>query len=654
MLKNFEPLKKGFILFCLLGAAACFCWAGEQFDKKETAPEFAQKGKWEKAAGNGKRPLATQSASNPAEGIGEPNKYINLDEIRPGMEAYCLTCYEGTKIEKFALEVLSVVRNVMPGRDAILVQGTDERFIHSGPVAGCSGSPVYIDGRLAGALSFGVYFSKDPLYGVTPIGEMLEAGKGDFSTQSTGQTSGTEPGFAFDFSKPIDFAEIDEQIRTPRFSKQHSLTGITTLPCPLISSGLPAEVCEQLNAMVEPFGLMVVSGTAGGSGPKPSANTVGAEDVKLAPGACLTVPLVTGDVTIEIIGTVTDVVDNKVYGFGHSLLGYGPIDLPMGTGQVHTVVANVLRSFKFASALETVGALRTDKSAAVIGQIGAEARTIPLTIKVNRYNDLRKRVYNCRIANNRLLTPMVLGPAVAGAALMLGELPPDHAIKYQVVIGVEGFEPVTFENVSTNRGLEEMIKESIGPVALIMNNPYRQVNIKSVEFDIQQMNRSVVSHIWSVDLCDSKVKTGEQIEAGVVVESFLGGKKKYRCSLKIPAELAPGEYDLIVCGGYEYQEFLRRAVPYKFVPQNMGSLIEAINNVLAIKRDKLYCVLVLPPGGVTVEKAELPDLPATKALVLQDTKRTLRSQPYLHWLEDNLQTDTVIIDKKVMRITVEK
>jgi len=653
MLKNFEPLKKGFILFCLLGAAACFCRAGEQFDKKET-PEFAQKGKWEKAAGNDKRPLATQSASNPAEGIGEPNKYINIDEIRPGMEAYCLTCYEGTKIEKFALEVLSVVRNVMPGRDAILVQGTDERFIHSGPVAGCSGSPVYIDGRLAGALSFGVYFSKDPLYGVTPIGEMLEAGKGDFSAQSTGQTSGTEPGFAFDFSKPIDFAEIDEQIRTPRFSKQHSLAGLTTLPCPLISSGLPAEVCEQLNTMFEPFGLMVVSGTAGGGGPKPSVNTEGAEDAKLAPGACLTVPLVTGDVTIEIIGTVTDVVDNKVYGFGHGLLGYGPIDLPMGTGQVHTVVANVLRSFKFASALETVGALRTDKSAAVIGQLGAEARMIPLTIKVNRYNDLRKRVYNCWIANNRLLTPMVLGPAVAGAALMLGELPPDHAIKYQVVIGVESFEPVTFENVSTNRGLEEMIKESIGSVAIIMNNPYRQVNIKSVEFDIQQMNRSVVSHIWSVDLRDSKVKAGEQIEVGAVVESFLGGKKKYRCSLKIPDELAPGDYDLIVCGGYEYQEFLRRAVPYKFVPQNMGSLIEAINNVLATKRDKLYCVLVLPPGGVTVEKAELPDLPATKALVLLDTKRTLRSQPYLHWLEDNLQTDTVIIDKKVMRITVEK
>ena len=199
-----------------------------------------------------------------------------------------------------------------------------------------------------------------------------------------------------------------------------------------------------------------------------------------------------------------------------------------------------------------------------------------------------------------------------------------------------------------------MIKESIGSVALIMNNPYRQVNIKSVEFDIQQMNRSMVSHIWSVDLRDSKVKAGEQIEVGAVVESFLGGKKKYRCSLKIPDELAPGDYDLIVCGGYEYQEFLRRAVPYKFVPQNMGSLIEAINNVLATKRDKLYCVLVLPPGGVTVEKAELPDLPATKALVLLDTKRTLRSQPYLHWLEDNLQTDTVIIDKKVMRITVEK
>lgn len=583
---------------------------------------------------------------------GEPSKYIGIDEIAPGMEAYCLTCFEGTKVEKFGLEVLSVVRNIRPGRDAILVQGTDERFIHSGPVAGCSGSPVYIDGRLAGALAFAAYFSKDPLYGVTPIGEMLRVGEAGLSKQGEGQMGGVGSGFLFDFSRPIDFAEINEQIRAARFSRQRSLAGFTTLPCPLVSCGLPDEVGEQLNALVEPFGLMAVAGI--GAGGAKSSNFESTEDVKFEPGACLAVPLVTGDITMEAIGTVTEVVDDKIYGFGHSFLGYGPIDLPMATGQVHTVVSSLLWSFKFASALETVGALTTDESAAVIGRIGAKAKMIPLRIKVSRYNDAEKRVYNCQLANNQLLTPLVLGPAVAGAALMMGNLPPEHTIEYKVTIDVEGFEPVTFENVSTSLGLEEMIKESVGLVAILMNNPYRKVDIKSIDFDIQQMAKSIVSHIWSVDLGDSKVKAGEQIEISVVVESFLGGKKKYQCSLQVPDELAPGRYDLIVSGGHDYGQFLRKAVPYKFVPQNMESLIEAANNILAVKRDKLYCFLVLPAGGVAVEKAELPDLPATKALILQDAKRTLRIQPYQHWLEESLETETIIIDKKVLSITVEK
>jgi hypothetical protein len=347
-------------------------------------------------------------------------------------------------------------------------------------------------------------------------------------------------------------------------------------------------------------------------------------------------------------------VRDKVYGFGHSFLGYGPRDLPMATGQVPTVVSSVIRSFKFGSALKIVGALTTDESAAIFGRIGAKAKMIPLTIKVDRYNDTEKRVYNCRLANNRMLTPMVLRSAVAGAALYLGDLPPDHMIEYKVTIGLEDADDVVFENVSTDTGLTQMIMEGTVSVALLMNNPYEKVDIESFDFDVRIMPKSIISHIWSVNLSDSKVRAGQELQIGVVVESFLAGKKEYQYSLKIPDELAPGRYDLIITGGYGYQKFLRKAAPYRFIPQNLVTLIEAMNNLLTIKRDGLYCLLVLPPGGVALEKAELPDLPATKALVLQDVKRTLRTKPYQHWLENSLKTGTVVIDEKVMRITVEK
>ena len=237
---------------------------------------------------------------------------------------------------------------------------------------------------------------------------------------------------------------------------------------------------------------------------------------------------------------------------------------------------------------------------------------------------------------------------------MLGQLPPNHMIEYKVSIDAEGIEPISFQNVSTRIGLTEMIAESIGLVAILMNNPYEKVDIKSIDFDIRIVPKNIISHIWSVDLSDSKVKAGEQIEIGVIVESFLAEKKRYRYSLKIPDELAPGTYNLTISGGYGYYEFLKKAAPYKFIPQNMTSLLEAMNNILHIKRDKLYCILVLPSGGVAVEKAELPDLPATKALVLSSAKRTLTTQPYQHWLENSLETGTVVIDKKTMSITVEE
>jgi len=234
-------------------------------------------------------PGGVRAVGSPIEGVWDPAKYISIDEIQPGMEAYCLTCYKGTEIEKFGLNVISVVRNIEPDRDAILVQGTDERFIQTGPVAGCSGSPVYIEGRLAGAIAFAWFFSKDPLYGVTPIEEMLRVGQAKSKRQDT-EYEIRDTRYAFDFSKPIDFAEIDKQLlhKNSKFEDRRSKivsSSFKQLPCPLIVSGLSAKAYEQLDALAEPFGLMAVSGIGG------SVDVNQGKDMQLVPGAVLTVPL---------------------------------------------------------------------------------------------------------------------------------------------------------------------------------------------------------------------------------------------------------------------------------------------------------------------------------------------------------------------------
>jgi hypothetical protein len=585
------------------------------------------------------------------EGVWDPAKYISVDEVRPGMEAYCLTVYKGTEVEKFPVEVLSVVRDFMPGRDVILVRGTDERFIHTGPVAGCSGSPVYINGRLAGAIATGWLFSKDPLYGVTPIADMLRVG--GLSSQPRPSLGGAEtsgPGFAFDFSSPLDFSQVEKRISEALSSGRTSPSlggGATILPSPLIVSGVPEAVRGDLESQLGPLGFMVVSGGGGGA----SRDVC---DVKLAPGACLAVPLVAGDISIDVIGTVTEVRGDEVYGFGHAFLGYGAVDLPMATGEVHTVMSSMMRSFKVATSAKIVGALTIDESAAVRGKLGAEARMIPLTIKVSRYNDNQPRRYNCRIVNNRLLTPLLLRATIAGAVLVRGDLPPDNTLQYKGVVELDGAGPVVFENVSTGFELAEMMRDSVSPVALLMNNPYRQVRIKSFDLDVRVNEKNITSAVWSVGLSRSRVKCGEKVDVEVVTESFQAQKRKYAFSFVVPENTPPGTYQLLVCGGYDYGEFLRRAVPHRFVPENIDTLVGAMNDILAIGRDELHCILVLPSGGVAIENAELPELPATKALVLGDAKRAITMQVFPGWIDKSVRTGAVIIDGKIMNITVEQ
>lgn len=590
----------------------------------------------------GDGPAGRPACGSRVEDSWDPAKYIGIDEIQPGMEAYCLTCFEGTKAERFDLKILSVVRNIEPGRDAILVRSTDERFVHTGPVAGCSGSPVYVNDRLAGALAFSWMFSKDPVFGVTPIREMLSVGQGGDSQQ---QPMGR--GLTFDFSRPIDLCDVDRQTRS-LLRQSYSPGGVSPLPGLLVVSGLSPAVCKRLQEMVEPFGLMPVAG--GGSGGPAEQTTKG----QIEPGACLAVPWVTGDISMAWLGTVTEVVDSTVYGFGHGLLDYGPVDLPMATGQVYAVVSSMYRSFKLASARDVIGAVHHDLSAAVVGRIGAEARMIPLTVRVDRYNDTQPRTYNCQVADNRVLTPTALQLAVAGAVLYLGELPLDHTVEYEVTIDIDDTESIQFKNISSGRDITEMLMDSINSVVLLMNNPYKEVHIKSLKFDIGIRPKNVISHIWSVELSDVKVKAGQEIQIGVVVESFLAEKSKYQFSLKIPEQLRPGKYELAVCGSYGYEQFLRKAVPYRFVAPDMPSLIQALKDLLSVERDRLYCLLVLPAGGLALQRAELPDLPGTKALIFQDARRALRGRPYPDWLQKSLKTGTVITDREEMSIIVEK
>jgi len=187
-----------------------------------------------------------------------------------------------------------------------------------------------------------------------------------------------------------------------------------------------------------------------------------------------------------------------------------------------------------------------------------------------------------------------------------------------------------------------------------MNNPYDEVGIESMEFDISITPNDTISHIWSAELSDTTVEAGQKIAIDVVIESVKTQMKNYRIEMEIPEDLKAGKYELTLCGSQDYGEFLVKTVPHRFIGQDLPDLVGALRDTLQVRRDRLYCYLVLPSSGIVIEKAELPDLPATKMLVLQSLARPVRTQLYPKWVEKTLDTGTVVINKKTVHITIEE
>ncbi|RKY10861.1 MAG: hypothetical protein DRP65_05815 [Planctomycetota bacterium] len=587
---------------------------------------------------------AESAGSSTGEPAVDRARYITIDEIHPGQEAYCLTVLEGSKVERFGLEILSVIHNIRPGRDAIVVIGTDERFKHTGPIRGCSGSPVYIEGRLAGALSGGWSFSKDPLYQVTPIEDMLRVGP-QSDTQALAST-GNPVSLGLDFSAPIDLADINKRLTTGCANSQ-----LITQNLELLITSLPAEVCDQVAPWFEPLGLLPVAGGSTNSELKTKNS-----ELTFEPGACLTIPLASGDISMAAIGTATEVVDNKVLAFGHGFLGYGDVELPMASGRVHTVASNMQISFKLATAGPIIGAVRADCATGIYGEIGARPKLIPMRITIDHFSNAvdNPRTYDCEVAVNRIYTPLVTQAALIGAIAAAGTLPPEHTVRYRAGIGVDGFEAISFENVSSGRSVRELANEAVGTIGMLMNNPYQRVNINSLDFEVEILPKNILSNIWSVNLSDAKVRPGQTVDVSVVLLSYLSEKKTHTLQFKVPGNLAPGRYDVLVAGAYEYEKFLRKVSPHKFTTHDMPTLVEALRELLSIRRDRLYLTMTLPPGGIVIRRAELGDLPQTKAILLGDAKRTTTFLPMQHWLQKDTYTGDIIIGQKTFKITVER
>lgn len=581
--------------------------------------------------------------TDPVDALWDSDKYIDVDEVKPGMSAYCLTCYSGTTVERFELDVISVIHDMSPGQDAILVKGLDERFLASGPVQGCSGSPVFIEGRLAGALAFGWSMSKEPLYGVTPIREMLGIGEQSRMSPDTAPPAVVSAYAGRDYSKPLDLSmDASSNVQAPRPARGMAL------PMPLIVSGLSDRAVNSLQDTFKPFGLVPVQSLSG-SGDDNVVRPTGFER-----GGTMMVPLVTGDVRMAVSGTVTEVIGDKVYGFGHDFLGVGDVNFPLATGEVHTVVNVLSSSFKLGSPLDILGALTADQVTGVAGYVGRTAPTIPMSLRIQHFDGSPPRRLDCRLAYTKLMMVQLIQGVIVGAMETVGTLPMEHTIRYSVDLGLKSGERIAFSNVSSDYGIQEFMAELLSSASMLLTNPYEEIPVASIDVGMSIEPKNTTAVLVDAELSDVKVKAGDVVELDLVAKTYLGPKTPYTFEIEIPDNARPGQYNLVVCGGDGYIQYLRRVSPYKLIAMDADTLVEALKLLVGIRRDRLYCILELPPSGVAVESTEMPGLPASKAVILKSPKRTVQILPYVPRQETVINTDTIVVNQYSAKITVVK
>lgn len=612
----------------------------------------------------------TAPASAPARTLYEnpdPDRYLFEDQIKPGMKGYGLTVMNGPKIEKFNFEVIDVIQNLTPGTNAIMVRCSGLNLEHIGIIAGMSGSPCYIDGKMIGAIAFGWRLSKDPIGGVQPIRQMLRiqpSAGAPFGAAASGQrwSKGSHDPFATAAAKLAGWKNLAEYLggktQPANLLEPPASSGLVRLTAPLMTSGLSAHSMAMLQDSLANTGLTPIAGgsmTAPFGGPKKNALGGAADikpsDLKLAPGSAVAIPILSGDMDMSAVGTVTEVRDNKVYAFGHAMLADGATRLPLATSYIYTVLPNVMQSFKMGASYETVGTLVTDENTGILGLLGEKPATIPITINVKHTDGSVDRTYHYNLTPHPRLTPMIANVALTETITNQRQLPKQSTIR---LTGALKFSGATIQLDSISTADTFSTDEYLMPLAMLTDNPYRNLNLENIELTavVEPANKAV--QIQSIVVPRTLVKPGDSIQILVELEQFQGKRKQVSMSVKVPDDTPDGSYTLSVGSSMMAMSNDAQYFPQHYQPENIESLTAALQRLVSYKHDRLYASLITDVTGVTRRGREMRHLPATKIDLFASAKRR-DSFPLFNETRTELAVDGVLIDNgETFQITVSR
>jgi hypothetical protein len=581
--------------------------------------------------------------------------FWQVDDVRAGMKGTGRTVIKGTKIESFGAEVLGVLRNTSPGRDMILCRLSGLDLEKTGVIAGMSGSPIYIGGKLLGAVAYAWPYGKEPIAGITPFVQMLDYvasyEKRDLAETDKVNRIGLAQPLQIE-GRSYDTVMVSQDFQEPRPTLADGLC-MLPLQTPLVTSGMSRGSLAYLSGSLGKFGMVPMEGGA------VSGNILDEErNTPLLPGGAMCVPLVTGDFDMSSIGTVTHIEGKRVYGFGHPFMSLGSCDFPLMTGYVHIIFPRQTVSFKMGSPLKTVGVINADVSTGVAGWLERQPDLLPVSMTVLREGG-QSKTFNVRMVKQRAMMGTLLQAVLSNSVDMEGDLPEEMTANLKVRIDVDGRDPLVLSDIfsgssiSGNRAPQALFTQ-LGMLLTQMNfNAIANLKISKIDCTTEILAGRRSADIDSVELETDAYAPGETVKANVFLRTYKGVRQRVPVTLTLPADLPEGSYTATVGDDLAVARQELRDNPLLNYPQTLDQLFQGLQIITGVKRTNLTVRLPLAGSGVAVGGKSLPNLPPSMVQMLSNSRRS-GVQPLGSAVVARHATDWVIQGSDSLRFTVAK
>lgn len=527
---------------------------------------------------------------------------MKLSEVKPGMEGEGRTIFKGSAIETFTFKVLGVLDKFVSDKNLIIAELSGPELDGSGVIAGMSGSPVYINGRLVGSVSYGLSgFPRKPIAGITPIEDILKVAAPPAAPATSVEISNIKIDFSRENTKRVADAIRRELAARLNFTPARSLTPIKLFAS---SSGFTSESVSFLQGLFVPLQSLAVK-------PEIDARKLPADLFTLRPADAVAIPLVRGDASYTATGTVTHVDGQKVYVFGHPFFNLGTVDFPLHKAEVISVVPSYDESFKLAATRNQVGAVRQDRFSGVLAELGQSPVMIPLKIFLKD----RNRSFNLEMVSHPLLTPALTYISLLNALQAEYQEFGFQSLRVSGKVFVENEENVVLEDLySGTEAADEFSTLVMAINYFLMNNREKNARIQKMDFEIS--GREAVQRAELENVLADKVAYAP--EEPMAIELQLRNEKGQAFSEKLEIKapnLKPGSvFYLLVADAAEVAEFDAKAIKTAYFPSDLGALIRAINNLR--RNNRLYLKLFVPAQGVFIRGFEYATLPGSVGNVL--------------------------------------